>query len=483
MSTDEYRLYLPEIGSLPGQLTGDGDTTVTSPFPLLAEDILALLQDNAECKRRLTDTQRQLDQVLSRLDSLSINQSQNGRAAASASAAFPAITTTQSGVRPAVDGAGLLGSVTMPSTTSSPTAGAHSLQQSTWASATNWMGPTTTPQPGLGLQGGLPHLAAPGPRAPQPDNPGHSTHSLWASVPQIGLVSSPAASTTTMGGPSPGQQSWWSQMIARGLPTTSTSTTTTTVWSSGLPSSAMTSSSGGPTTFSTFAAGQPAYLGLQPPLGFSVLQSGHTPTLSGIPQPPTPEWRSGYGTPPWNSNAMLQDPLGGPPVNVMIDASGIKAASKKRKCLVFDLEPHLHVDNLKNATIEDVISAEISMLESMLVLGLPIANFAKHIRFLSEKARIYTGASLLKYDQAVREKAELMGPVAFLGLECLKPKGKATKDLSQSSVGKSSKNPRPRGICWKYNESRGCKRDSCQWKHECRDCSGDHSVVDCKTKK
>ena len=72
---------------------------------------------------------------------------------------------------------------------------------------------------------------------------------------------------------------------------------------------------------------------------------------------------------------------------------------------------------------------------------------------------------------------------AYLGLECLKPRGKGFKENTQSSTVKSSWNTRPRGICWKYNESRGFKRDSCQWKHECRDCSGEHSVVDCKGKK
>ena len=74
VSTDNYKHYLPDIGSLPG--TNDMDTTGNTPFPLLAEDVLALLQNNAECKKRLADTQCQLDQVLHRLDSLVIHQPQ-----------------------------------------------------------------------------------------------------------------------------------------------------------------------------------------------------------------------------------------------------------------------------------------------------------------------------------------------------------------------------------------------------------------------
>ena len=46
-------------------------------------------------------------------------------------------------------------------------------------------------------------------------------------------------------------------------------------------------------------------------------------------------------------------------MNVMIDASGIKSATKRRKCVMFDVELHLHVDSVKSATIEDIISGEM----------------------------------------------------------------------------------------------------------------------------
>ena len=194
---------------------------------------------------------------------------------------------------------GALGRAATPIKSESPVEGARSSPHLAGSTAANWMGPTTTTQsgpqslahPGMhqrpGLQVYATHLSAPGLAGPLPDNQSQSTYSQWP-LPQPGLLLSPIVSTTTLGGPLPGQQSWWSQMIARGLPTTSTSTTTTTVWSLGIPSSAVTSSLGrtstfstfaagqpavtssswGPSTFSTLAAGQPAQPLLQPPLGF-----------------------------------------------------------------------------------------------------------------------------------------------------------------------------------------------------------------------
>ena len=69
----------------------------------------------------------------------------------------------------------------------------------------------------------------------------------------------------------------------------------------------------------------------------------------------------------------------------------------------------------------------------------------------------------------------------FLGMDALKPKCKGSKD--QYQTGARAGKTRSRGICWRFNESRGCKKDPCQWKHECRDCGGDHSVLDCKVKR
>ena len=79
VSTDEFKFYIPEIVALPfGYVTEQessphtGWGPLSQPFPLLAEDVMALLQDNAECKKRISETQHQLDQVLSGLDALTL---------------------------------------------------------------------------------------------------------------------------------------------------------------------------------------------------------------------------------------------------------------------------------------------------------------------------------------------------------------------------------------------------------------------------
>ena len=94
---------------------------------------------------------------------------------------------------------------------------------------------------------------------------------------------------------------------------------------------------------------------------------------------------------------MIQDPNGGASFAIMIDATDIKSASKRRKCVLFDIEPHMHVD-LKSATVEDIVSANMSLFESMLYMGLLVGNYSKHIRFLNDKGKVFTSASLVLYD-------------------------------------------------------------------------------------
>ena len=163
--------------------------------------------------------------------------------------------------------------------------------------------------------------------------------------------------------------------------------------------------------------------------------------------------------------------------------------ARKPKCVIFDLENHLTVDNVKNATIEDVISTNMSLLESLLMLGIPVQQFAKHVRFLTDKSTVFTAAALIRYDQA-----EILGPQSFmygdhelyhtyLGLVSLQPKSKA---VSGSSLVPSSgkKLRKASGYCWAFNQTRGCKRgEACQYKRECKECAGSHSVADCNSKK
>ena len=444
-STDDFAFYLPEIGGL-----AELQPTMSepSPFPLMAEDIMALLQDNKECKKQLSDTRLELQRVMLRLDRLSL--SQQGPQVIT----VPATTSTT------------LSSTTPPSVTSTPpvTVGASLGGASAWASINNQLPPQpnlTRPTTAGGLFNPPPGLWPPTSPWGTPITTSLPVYGMASSAPPPGLF---ASSSTSMGMPPPGHQQWMSYMMARPSLTTSTWSTMTPTSTGGYPTTAFPGHVPAPQSqWTTSPVASPASMG-----------------MAGAPG----------GVTSCNS-ALLPDPLGGSPVNVMIDASGIKSASKKRKCVVFDIEPHLHLDNVKSATIEDVISAEMSLLESLLSLDFPVQSLAKHVRFLTDKSRVYTSSSLVRYDLAMREKAEMMGPSAFvygdhefvhsfLGLENLKPRSKSGKD-SQSST-KSNRASRPKGICWRFNENRGCKKEPCQWKHECRDCGGDHSLVFCKNK-
>ena len=208
-------------------------------------------------------------------------------------------------------------------------------------------------------------------------------------------------------------------------------------------------------------------------------------------QPDLPTWLQ-------QSAALLGHPSGpgssssAAPVTVVVDAAGIKQATKKRKCVVFDLDPHLYFDNAKNANIEDIVSANMSLMESLMALGIPVSQYCKHIRFLSDKSRVYMSAALVKYDKAVREKAELLGPLrfaygdmelvhAFLGVESVKPKPKSSLGVTHQGTGASAK--KTNRYCWRFNGQKGCKKDDCTYKHECRTCGGPHSVTVCTEKR
>ena len=175
------------------------------------------------------------------------------------------------------------------------------------------------------------------------------------------------------------------------------------------------------------------------------------------------------------------------PLTVIVDSTGIKSATRKRKCVFFDLDPHLYIENPKNAMIEEVISADMSLMESLMLMGISVHQYTKHIRFLSDKVKVFTGISLVRYDRAVIEKAELLGPSsftygdqdlchAFLGLENLKPKPKPQADMQSGA--KRFKRPD-----WRYNDARSCKNDGCSWRHECKTCKGPHVFFDCPSKK
>ena len=129
----------------------------------------------------------------------------------------------------------------------------------------------------------------------------------------------------------------------------------------------------------------------------------------------------------------------------------------------------------------------MSLLESLLVLGIPVQYYAKHVRFLTDKSSIYTGASLIRYDQATREKAELLGPTSFTyGDHELYHTYLGVEHLTHSQTSPSSKRKTKQGKqgnCWAYNSLKDCRREGCPFRHECRECLGSHSVSECPTRK
>ena len=273
-----------------------------------------------------------------------------------------------------------------------------------------------------------------------------------------------------------------------------TAVTTTTSQTTGVPTGILTTAAnrlpGGP--FYGPSAGYP-FGAPYTPMGPAV---SYAPTAAYSPTTPpaavyTPAgagvglWQGGSSCPwaPWPAVSPSQSQVAWIPM-------APTTAKSKRKCVVFDLDPHLTCENVRNCTIDDVIAASMSLLECMLVKGYCVKAYAKHVRFLTDKSRVYSGTSLIKYDQAAREKAELLGPDTFtygdhelyhvhLGLEHLKPKvrqGSGGVTGSQKSQKAKKSNV---GLCWRFNEGRNCRKTLCPWKHECSSCGGSHKQLEC----
>ena len=190
-----------------------------------------------------------------------------------------------------------------------------------------------------------------------------------------------------------------------------------------------------------------------------------------------------------SGNLFAPDPRLPWPPACAVQYPGLWPSTKsKRKCVVYDLEPHLTCDNVKQCTIDDVLSASFFMLECMMIKGFGVREYTKHVKFLVDKSKVYTSQALVRYDQAVREKAELLGPSAFmygdhelyhlfLGLEQLKPKAKVDVDRKGKTTGYKVK--KGLGTCWRFNDGRPCQKQPCPFKHECSECGGSHRQSDC----
>ena len=165
---------------------------------------------------------------------------------------------------------------------------------------------------------------------------------------------------------------------------------------------------------------------------------------------------------------------------------------KRRKLFYFDLEPHMAFDSRSTdyCTFEDVLSANLSLVDTLSTQGYSVSCYLKHVRFLVDKSKVYNAAALIRYDQAVRERADVLGESTvvygdhelvhrFLGLENIKSKTKNPTSDSKDSHKSASKRKLPVGLCWKWNFGRKCLGASCTLKHVCTDCYGSHRASDC----
>ena len=180
--------------------------------------------------------------------------------------------------------------------------------------------------------------------------------------------------------------------------------------------------------------------------------------------------------------------------------------TRRRKCVYFDLDPHLHADKTKEPSLNDLISASMSLLSSMMARGHGVQNYAKHIRFLSDKAGVYDHRALIDYDYAMRERADIFGESSFcyadhdlfndhVGLENLVRHGGRSGGSGAASGGSRGRgggrrrpNTSPRrskaGACWGFNKESGCDYGvDCRYPHHCTSCGGNHSRLKCTKSK
>ena len=170
------------------------------------------------------------------------------------------------------------------------------------------------------------------------------------------------------------------------------------------------------------------------------------------------------------------------------------ADRRKRRLQYFDLDIHMAFDSKTTdfRTFEDILSANLSLVDSLITQGYSVSCYLKHIRFLVDKSKVYTANSLIRYDQAVRERADVLGEATmvygdhelvhrFLGPENLKPRGKPTSSFEvKSNPRNETKKKLPVGVCWKWNFGRKCAAN-CSLKHICTDCFANHRSIDCSS--
>ena len=117
---------------------------------------------------------------------------------------------------------------------------------------------------------------------------------------------------------------------------------------------------------------------------------------------------------------------------------------EKRSSRKFELTRHLPRDERdKSFTFENLVFCNVALAYECYRRGEDIGGLLQHIMFLSEKAhsRIYTTVGLVRYDEAVREKAKERGLVAYTAADAILTSrflgAEYTRELSKRKYGQN----------------------------------------------
>lgn len=135
-----------------------------------------------------------------------------------------------------------------------------------------------------------------------------------------------------------------------------------------------------------------------------------------------------------------------------------------------------------------------SLMLELYKFGYDIEGLLQHNIFIAEKAatRAYVSGGIIKYDEAVCEKARDVGPVAysygdmslalrFLSTEYARPRTNQNQGGSnqrqnvrrsnsgQNQTNRDRDNRQSKVVCWQYNGA-GCYFEGCRYPHSCSKC-------------
>ena len=177
------------------------------------------------------------------------------------------------------------------------------------------------------------------------------------------------------------------------------------------------------------------------------------------------------------------------------------------KFVTFNIEQHMPSSKVKKPSLNDVVSASMGLLNSMIERNHDCKKYGLHVKFLTDKRGVYNESALIEYDVAMRERGEAFGEKTFcyfdheifsrlVGLEnldvgYLRSLLGIHAPVSQgatASVGpKKKKKEKPKKeklwYCYGYNSEEGCATTGCIHPHVCKSCQGQHPKQKCPANK